>query len=79
MNAYWRAANYLTVGQIYLQDNPLLEAPLTLEHINIGRPWSVTNSTSVNTASICRKYSTGAGPSTVVRGRSHRQPITRTR
>jgi xylulose-5-phosphate/fructose-6-phosphate phosphoketolase len=33
MDAYWRAANYLTVGQIYLQDNPLLEAPLTLEHI----------------------------------------------
>jgi xylulose-5-phosphate/fructose-6-phosphate phosphoketolase len=29
MHAYWRAANYLTVGQIYLQDNPLLERPLT--------------------------------------------------
>src|SRR4029078_9036395 len=28
MNAYWRAANYLSVGQIYLQDNPLLEWPL---------------------------------------------------
>ena len=27
MHAYWRAANYLSVGQIYLQDNPLLEAP----------------------------------------------------
>ena len=25
MHAYWRAANYLSVGQIYLQDNPLLE------------------------------------------------------
>jgi phosphoketolase len=33
MHAYWRAANYLSVGQIYLQDNPLLETPLTLEHI----------------------------------------------
>ncbi|MGH7057097.1 MAG: phosphoketolase, partial [Acetobacteraceae bacterium] len=33
MQAYWRAANYLSVGQIYLKDNPLLEAPLTLEHI----------------------------------------------
>lgn len=33
MNAYWRAANYLSVGQIYLQANPLLEVPLTLEHI----------------------------------------------
>ena len=30
---YWRAANYLSVGQIYLLDNPLLEEPLTLEHI----------------------------------------------
>jgi xylulose-5-phosphate/fructose-6-phosphate phosphoketolase len=29
MHAYWRAANYLSVGQIYLQDNPLLERPLT--------------------------------------------------
>src|SRR5487761_645181 len=33
MHAYWRAANYLSVGQIYLQGNPLLETPLTLEHI----------------------------------------------
>src|SRR5271166_1693248 len=33
MHAYWRAANYLSVGQIYLQDNPLLETPLRLEHI----------------------------------------------
>jgi len=33
MHAYWRAANYLSVGQIYLLDNPLLRKPLTLEHI----------------------------------------------
>ncbi|MEO7335660.1 MAG: phosphoketolase, partial [Caldimonas sp.] len=33
MNAYWRAANYLSVGQIYLFDNPLLKHPLSLEHI----------------------------------------------
>ena len=33
MNAYWRAANYLSVGQIYLQDNALLETPLKLEHV----------------------------------------------
>ena len=33
MHAYWRAANYLSVGQIYLQDNALLETPLKLEHI----------------------------------------------
>jgi xylulose-5-phosphate/fructose-6-phosphate phosphoketolase len=33
IHAYWRAANYLSVGQIYLYDNPLLTRPLTLEHI----------------------------------------------
>src|SRR5947208_10546001 len=33
LDAYWRAANYLTVGQIYLQDNPLLREPLRPEHI----------------------------------------------
>jgi xylulose-5-phosphate/fructose-6-phosphate phosphoketolase len=33
MDAYWRAANYLSVGQIYLYDNPLLKQPLTLAHI----------------------------------------------
>jgi xylulose-5-phosphate/fructose-6-phosphate phosphoketolase len=33
IDAYWRAANYLSVGQIYLLDNPLLKEPLKLEHI----------------------------------------------
>ncbi len=33
MDAYWRAANYLAVGQIYLYDNPLLREPLKLEHV----------------------------------------------
>jgi xylulose-5-phosphate/fructose-6-phosphate phosphoketolase len=33
INAYWRAANYLSVGQIYLLDNPLLKQPLVLDHI----------------------------------------------
>ncbi|WP_422733948.1 phosphoketolase family protein [Micromonospora sp. WMMD558] len=33
LDAYWRAANYLTVGQIYLLDNPLLREPLTAEHV----------------------------------------------
>ena len=33
INAYWRAANYLSVGQIYLYDNPLLREPLTLDHV----------------------------------------------
>jgi xylulose-5-phosphate/fructose-6-phosphate phosphoketolase len=33
IDAWWRAANYLSVGQIYLFDNPLLQEPLRLEHI----------------------------------------------
>jgi xylulose-5-phosphate/fructose-6-phosphate phosphoketolase len=33
IDAYWRAANYLTIGQIYLRDNPLLREPLRPEHI----------------------------------------------
>ncbi len=33
LDAWWRAANYVSVGQIYLLDNPLLRVPLTLEHI----------------------------------------------
>ncbi len=33
MDAYWRAANYLSVGQIYLLDNPLLKKPLKIEHV----------------------------------------------
>ena len=33
MDAWWRAANYLSVGQIYLHDNPLLKEPLRLEHV----------------------------------------------
>lgn len=33
MDAYWRAANYLSVGQIYLCDNPLLKKPLELSHV----------------------------------------------
>ncbi|RPI61915.1 MAG: hypothetical protein EHM48_04915, partial [Planctomycetaceae bacterium] len=33
MDAYWRAANYLSVGQIYLMDNPLLREPLTADNV----------------------------------------------
>jgi hypothetical protein len=44
MDAYWRAANYLSVGQIYLYDNPLLERPLALadvKHMLLGH-WGTT-------------------------------------
>ena len=33
LDAYWRAANYLSVGQIYLYANPMLREPLTLAHV----------------------------------------------
>ena len=33
LDAWWRAANYLSVGQIYLKDNPLLRKPLQREHV----------------------------------------------
>ena len=33
LDAYWRASNYLSVGQIYLLDNPLLRVPLTIDHV----------------------------------------------
>ena len=61
MNAYWRAANYLSVGQIYLYDNPLLKKPLTLEHVKtrlLGH-WGTTpglNFTYVHLNRIIKQY-----------------------
>lgn len=44
MDAYWRAANYLSVGQIYLYDNPLLKVPLQRAHVkpNLLGHWGTT-------------------------------------
>jgi xylulose-5-phosphate/fructose-6-phosphate phosphoketolase len=44
IDAYWRAANYLSVGQLYLRANPLLREPLTLEHVKslIVGHWGTT-------------------------------------
>src|SRR4026208_168909 len=44
LDAYWRAANYLSVGQIYLLDNPLLREPLRAEHVKPRLPghWGST-------------------------------------
>src|ERR687885_702091 len=61
MNAYWRAANYLSVGQIYLLDNPLLKEPLKLEHVKprlLGH-WGTTpglNFIYVHFNRIIKKY-----------------------
>jgi xylulose-5-phosphate/fructose-6-phosphate phosphoketolase len=44
MDAYWRAANYLSVGQLYLYDNPLLKRPLELSDVKplIVGHWGTT-------------------------------------
>jgi len=61
MNAYWRAANYLSVGQIYLYDNPLLREKLTLAHIKplvVGH-WGTTpgqNFIYVHLNRVIKKY-----------------------
>src|SRR5438105_13192481 len=61
MDAYWRAANYLSVGQIYLYDNPLLKRPLTLadvKHMLLGH-WGTTpgqNFIYVHLNRVIKKY-----------------------
>jgi xylulose-5-phosphate/fructose-6-phosphate phosphoketolase len=61
MDAYWRAANYVSVGQIYLYDNPLLRKPLELGHVKrmlLGH-WGTTpgqNFIYVHLSRIIRRY-----------------------
>ena len=61
MNAYWRAANYLSVGQIYLYDNPLLKRPLHLSDVKplvVGH-WGTTpgqNFIYVHLNRVIKKY-----------------------
>src|SRR6202453_1905110 len=61
MNAYWRAANYLSVAQIYLYDNPLLREPLKLSHVKplvVGH-WGTTpgqNFIYVHLNRVIKKY-----------------------
>jgi len=61
MDAYWRAANYLSVGQIYLYDNPLLKEPLKLSHVKplvVGH-WGTTpgqNFIYVHLNRVIKKY-----------------------
>ncbi|MBE9201191.1 MULTISPECIES: phosphoketolase family protein [unclassified Nodularia (in: cyanobacteria)] len=65
INAYWRAANYLSVGQIYLFDNPLLREPLRPEHIKprlLGH-WGTTpglNFIYVHLNRVIKKYDLNA-------------------
>jgi xylulose-5-phosphate/fructose-6-phosphate phosphoketolase len=72
IDAWWRAANYLSVGQIYLLDNPLLREPLTLEHVKprlLGH-WGTTPGLNLLYAhmnraivqrDLCAMYVTGPG------------------
>jgi xylulose-5-phosphate/fructose-6-phosphate phosphoketolase len=61
MDAYWRAANYLSVGQLYLHDNPLLRKPLKLSHVKsmlLGH-WGTTpgqNFIYVHLNRVIKKY-----------------------
>lgn len=61
INAYWRAANYLSIGQIYLRDNPLLKEPLRIEHVKprlLGH-WGTTpglNFIYVHLNRVIKKY-----------------------
>jgi xylulose-5-phosphate/fructose-6-phosphate phosphoketolase len=61
IDAYWRAANYLSVGQMYLHDNPLLKQPLTLAHVKhmlLGH-WGTTpgqNFIYVHLNRVIKKY-----------------------
>ena len=63
MDAYWRAANYLSVGQIYLYDNPLLKKPLEL-------------TVTLAPKSIPEASATAAGSAQAAAG-AHRNPVAR--
>lgn len=61
LHAYWRAANYLSVGQIYLKYNALLEVSLTLGHIK-PRLLDRCGDSLPNPASCCGGLSRGLCP-----------------
>lgn len=48
MHAYWRAANYISIGAVYLRANPLLEEPLSTEHIKPGRLCQESSTAALN-------------------------------
>jgi phosphoketolase len=77
MDACWRAANYLSVGQIYLYDDPLLKKPLELSHVKplvVGH-WGTTpgqNFIYVHLNRVIKKYDLDmfyiAGPGPMLQG-----------
>jgi len=76
LNAYWRAANYLSAGQIYLMDNPLLTEPLLPEHIKprlLGH-WGTTPGLNFIWAHLSRAIKLGDLNMMIVIGPGHGGP-----
>src|SRR5690348_12048012 len=76
MNAYWRAANYLSVGQIYLYDNPLLREPLRSEHVKprlLGH-WGTTPGLNLIWVHLNRAIRARQQPAIYVTGPGHGGP-----
>ena len=76
LDAYWRAANYLSVGQIYLRDNPLLHEPLRLEHVKprlLGH-WGTTPGLNLLYAHMNRLIRQRDQPTLFVTGPGHGGP-----
>jgi xylulose-5-phosphate/fructose-6-phosphate phosphoketolase len=76
IDAYWRAANYLSVGQIYLLDNPLLREPLLLDHVKprlLGH-WGTTPGLNLIYAHLNRAIKTHDLNAMAVTGPGHGAP-----
>ena len=76
LNAYWRAANYLSAGQIYLMENPLLTEPLRPEHIKprlLGH-WGTTPGLNFIWAHLSRAITLGDLNMMIVIGPGHGGP-----
>src|SRR5690349_23209321 len=76
IDAYWRAANYLSVGQIYLLDNPLLREPLRAEHVKprlLGH-WGTTPGLNLLYAHLSRLIKRDGFEALFVTGPGHGGP-----
>lgn len=76
IDAYWRAANYLSVGQIYLMENPLLREPLQLSHIKprlLGH-WGTTPGLNFIYAHLNRVIKARSQPVLYITGPGHGGP-----
>jgi xylulose-5-phosphate/fructose-6-phosphate phosphoketolase len=79
LDRFWRAANYLSAGQIYLMDNPLLAEPLRAEHIKprlLGH-WGTSPGLNFVWAHLSRAITTHQAPMMIVIGPGHGGPAAR--